>query len=114
MFQSILDAVFSEGAMSVWLPLLVSSLLTLVGGLLFKGKLDAKNKLFLAGLELATSAMAKLAASTENKVDDRIALGLKVLNDHFNNHGKTLPPVDEAKAKALFLAMHGVPSVGSK
>ncbi len=58
--------------------------------------------------------MSKLSASTENKVDDKIAFALRVLNDHFNNHGKTLAPVDEAKAKALFLAMHGVPSVGSK
>ncbi len=108
MLKSILDALFSEGSMAVWVPWLVGAVLSLVGGVIFKGKLDSKNALFLAGLNVAAEATAKLAPETANTVDDKIAFALKVLNDHFNAAGKTLAPVDEAKAKALFLAMHGV------
>lgn len=108
MLTTLLIQVFSESAMIVWLPWFASAMV-FVAGLLFKGRLDSKSALLHAGLSIASAAMNTIAPKTANTVDDKVAFGLKTLNDYFNAHGQTLQPVDEAKAKALFVALHPAP-----
>jgi hypothetical protein len=73
----------------------------------FKDKADAKEKLFKTGVEVAYNIVNDVAARTQNKVDDKIALGLKALKDFMALNGQSVSPVDEEKAKLLFQAMHG-------
>ncbi len=48
-----------------------------------------------------------LSKGTPNTVDDKIALALKLLNDYYNQNGKTLSPDAVAKAEELFRQMAG-------
>lgn len=70
-------------------------------------KTQAKEKLLKLGVEIAYIVMKEIAAKTDNKVDDKFAIGLKALNDFMNANGQQLTPVDEEKAKALFAQMTG-------
>jgi hypothetical protein len=63
---------------------------------------------FRAGVPVAYAIVNDISKRTPNKVDDKVALVLKALNDWMLAHGQPeLKPVDVEKAKLLFSAMHG-------
>lgn len=107
-----LSSLFSEGNINMLVTALLSVVLPLVMRLFFKDRAEAAEKLFAMGVEVAYNMVNDLAARTENKVDDKVALGLKFLNDFYAANGKKPSVVDEAKAKLLFAAMHGAEKVG--
>lgn len=60
-----------------------------------------------AGVSIAYDLVNDYAKTSPNKVDDKIALGLRFLRDALGPDASKLSPIDEAKAKQLFKAMHG-------
>lgn len=86
---------------------LVGAVLLFFFRAIFKDRAEAKEKLFKTGVEVAYNIVNDIAARTQNKVDDKIALGLKALKDFMALNGQSVSPVDEEKAKLLFQAMHG-------
>lgn len=74
---------------------------------LWKENLDRKEALFKTGVEIAFNVVNDIASRTENKVDDKVALGLKALKDYLALNGQKLSTTDEEKAKILFQAMNG-------
>lgn len=86
---------------------IVGSVLLFFFRAIFKDRADAKEKLFKTAVEVAYNVVNDIAARTDNKVDDKVALGLKALKDFMALNGQSVSAVDEEKAKLLFQAMHG-------
>ena len=86
---------------------IVGSVLLFFFRAIFKDKAEAKEKLFKTAVEVAYNVVNDIAARTNNKVDDKVALGLKALKDFMALNGQSVSAVDEEKAKLLFQAMHG-------
>lgn len=86
---------------------LIGSILLFFFRAIFKDRAEAKEKLFKTGVEVAYNIVNDIAARTDNKIDDKVALGLKALKDFMSLNGQAVSPVDEEKAKLLFQAMHG-------
>ncbi len=64
--------------------------------------------IFRAGVPIAFNIVNDIAARTDNKIDDKVALGLGALNDWLRANGQSeMKPVDVEKAKLLFSALHG-------
>ena len=85
---------------------IVAGLVAMVLRSIFKEQAAQKEQLLSLGIEIAYACVAEVAKRTENKVDDKIALGLGYLKSWLNANGQELKPVDEVKAKLLFQAMH--------
>jgi hypothetical protein len=83
------------------------AVLPVVARLLLKDKAEAAEKLFGAGVQVAYSVVNDIASRTTNKIDDKVAVGLKVFADYYASHGKTPSQLEEQRAKLLFSAMHG-------
>jgi hypothetical protein len=73
----------------------------------FKDRADKAETNFQTGVRLAYNIVNEISALTPNTVDDKVALGLKYLNDYVNAGGGKVSVADEARAKLLFKAMHG-------
>lgn len=86
---------------------IVGSILLFFFRAVFKDRAEAKERLFKTAVEVAYNVVNDISARTDNKVDDKVALGLKALRDFMSLNGQSVSPVDEEKAKLLFQAMHG-------
>lgn len=86
---------------------LVAALIGALARVIFKDRAEMAEKIFKTGVEVAYNAVNDKAKMSESKVDDKVAAGLGYLNEYYRLNGKKLGPVDEAKAKLLFSAMHG-------
>ena len=71
-----------------------------------RSKLAAYEAMFKMGVELAYKVVNDAAARSENKIDDKAALALKVLRDYLSSQGQALKANDEVRAKLLWSAMH--------
>lgn len=93
------------------LQLLIGSILLPALGFLFralfKDRADKAASNFSLGVQLAYSVVNEIAMRTDNKIDDKAALALKVLRDFLVAGGGKLDAAGEAKARILFQAMHG-------
>jgi len=58
------------------------------------------------GIPIAFNVVQEIARLTPNKVDDKVALGLKALADYAATHGVTPTEDHEDRAKLVFQAMH--------
>ena len=64
--------------------------------------------IFRAGVPIAFNIVNDIAKRTDNQIDDKVALGLSLLNDWLNVNGQpAMKAPDEEKAKLLFKALHG-------
>lgn len=107
MLTSILTALLSNPeVLAIVGSLLVSGLGFLMRAI-FKDKAAKAESNFASGVKIAYNLVNEVARLTPNKVDDKIALGLKFLDETLNQKGQPLKPVDVERAKALFKAMHG-------
>jgi hypothetical protein len=88
------------------MAIFVTALMFLVKMLLGE-KFTRNQKLFEMGVDVAYNIVNDLAKRTPNQVDDKVALGLKALQDWFKANGQTLSAAQAAKAKLLFQAMNG-------
>lgn len=61
---------------------------------------------FIQGVPVAFKVVDEIAKKTPNKVDDKIALGLKVLADFMGTHKAKLTGEQAERAKLLFHAIH--------
>ena len=86
---------------------IVGSVLLFFFRAIFKDRAEAKEKLFKTAVEVAYNVVNDIAARTDNKVDDKVALGLKALKDFMALNGQSVSAVDEEKAKLLFQEMNG-------
>lgn len=75
--------------------------------LIFKDRAEAREKIFRVGVEIAYGVVSDIAKRTSNKIDDKAALGLKVLRDFYATHNLKPSLADEERARLLFSAMHG-------
>ena len=73
---------------------------------IWKDQAARKAQLLEFGIEIAYACVSEVAKRTQTKIDDKIALGLDYLRKWLSANGQELQPVDEAKAKLLFQAMH--------
>jgi hypothetical protein len=104
--QTIVELLFSQGVMAVWLPFLFLAFCAL-GRLIWKDKVaftDERRSQFIQGVDLAYNVVNNVAAMSENKIDDKVAEGLKVLSAWLK---RDLKPAEVADAKLMFDAMHG-------
>lgn len=106
-----MDILLSEEALKL-LGGLLAALVAFVIRKWLKG--SVKEKILMAGIEVAYLMVSELAKRTETKVDDKVALALQYLREWLGTHGEELKPVDEAKAKMLFTAMHGKEKLAGK
>lgn len=98
-----LDLLLSPEVLMVVGPILLGAL-----ALLLKRWIPGADAMLKVGVQVAAAVVKAIAAATPNKVDDKVALALELLRDHYAKQGVELKPVDEAKAAALFREMHGV------
>lgn len=103
MVEAIIAALGGPGGIGV----IVGSVLLFFFRAIFKDRAEAKERLFKTAVEVAYNVVNDIASRTDNKVDDKVALGLKALKDFMALNGQPVSPVDEEKAKLLFQAMHG-------
>jgi hypothetical protein len=87
-------------------PVVVALVLRLLRAA-WKEKAENRERLLEAGIEIAYQCVNDVSKLTPNTVDDKVAMGLGYLREWLGAHGEKLKPVDEAKAKLLFQAMHG-------
>ena len=73
----------------------------------FKEKSGKAESNFLLGVQIAYLAVNEVAKRTPNEVDDKVALGLRILGEHLAKSNQALSAADAERAKALFSAMHG-------
>jgi len=75
-----------------------------------KAKIEESNRLlFEKGVDIAYNMVNDLSKRTENKIDDKIAIGLQYLRDFMfaNTGSRELSPEQEALAIQMFSAKHG-------
>jgi hypothetical protein len=106
-----MDSIFNDSAVSV-IASIIGGLVLFLVRTVWKEKADLKAKLFDIGVRVAYQVVNEVASRTENKIDDKIALGLKYLADYLSAHGLELTTQDETKAKLLFQAMHAQERAG--
>lgn len=58
------------------------------------------------GIPIAFWAVNEVAKRTENKIDDKVALGLKKLEEYLATHKVELKDEHASRAKLLFDALH--------
>ena len=104
--MQILSALLSPDVLVILGPIVIG-LIGMVLRAVFKEQAAAKEQAFSVGVEIAYAVVTEIAKRTENTIDDKAALALGVLRDWLKASGQTLTPVDEARAKLLFQAMHG-------
>lgn len=73
---------------------------------IWKEKSDAREQMLGLGIEIAYACVTEVAKRTDNKIDDKVAMALGFLKDWLSANGEEIKPVDEAKARLLFQAMH--------
>ena len=103
--QSLLAVLLTPEVLAILGPLVVGLVLKILRGI-WKEKAADREKLVSFGIEIAYACVAEVAKRTQNKVDDKVAMGLDYLRKWLNANGEELRPVDEEKAKLLFQAMH--------
>ena len=81
-------------------------LFTALGLFLKAAKKEAVDRVLDAAIPIAYRVVDEISRRTSNKVDDKVALGLKVLSDYVRTHDITLKPEHEARAKLVFSALH--------
>lgn len=101
-----MDILMSEEFLKI-AGMVLAVVLPFLARLVFKDKAEAAEKLFAMGVKIAYGVVSDIAARTPNKIDDKVALGLKVLHDYYASHGKTPSQLEQERAKLLFSAMHG-------
>lgn len=79
---------------------------TALGLFLKAAKKEAVDRVIDASIPIAFRVVDEIARRTPNKIDDKVALGLKVLADYVKTHDITLKPEHEARAKLVFNALH--------
>ena len=100
--SALLELLLKPESMAIF----VTALMFLVKMLLGE-KFTRNQKLFEMGVDVAYNIVNDLAKRTPNQVDDKVALGLKALQDWFHAHGQVLSAAQSDKAKLLFQAMNG-------
>lgn len=89
----------------------IGALLTFVVGLIGRDRLRKwkVNKIVTVGVPIAYHVVNEIARRTPNKIDDKIAEGLRVLKEYLKTEGVKDSEVTEehlAKARLLFDALH--------
>jgi hypothetical protein len=75
---------------------------------IFKDRADAAEKMFQMSVEVAFNLVNDVAKRTDNKLDDKVALGLQFLHDYYASQGMPEPtPAQIERAKLLFSALNG-------
>ena len=90
--------------LSIVVPLVALGLGALLRGL-FKG-VDAE-KFLAAGIAIIYPLVDQVSKGTQNTIDDKVALALKLLNEYYKASGKTLPSASTAKAEEIFKQLAG-------
>src|SRR5262245_24967875 len=85
----------------------VGSALMFVLRLVFKDKSDRAASNFTLGLRLVHEVLKEVAPRTQNTLDDKIEMGVRLLREFMEADGHSLSPGNEAQARMLFKAMHG-------
>lgn len=81
-------------------------LFTALGLFLKSQKRAAVDKIIDMAIPVAYKVVDEIARRTPNKIDDKVALGLKVLAEYAATHDIELKPEHEARAKMVFSALH--------
>lgn len=114
MITTLLSALLAFALSPTGLGLLVSGLGGILLALIRRSQKAARyESLFKDAVAIAYDVVNDIAAKTPNKIDDKVAVGLDVLRQYLGLHGVEATPVDEAKAKLLFQAMHGSEKAGA-
>jgi hypothetical protein len=74
---------------------------------LLKDKYSKNEAVFGQGVDIAFNMVNDLSKRTENKVDDKVAEGLKALQAYLATHGQSPTEKQLERAKLLFQAMNG-------
>jgi hypothetical protein len=106
MWQSVLKVVLEVLFRPESLSILMAALMFLAKAIL-KDRYDEKAAMFEKAVDVAFNVVNNVAKLTPNKIDDKVALGLKALSEYFKTHGKSASPAELERAKLLFQAMNG-------
>ncbi|QDE83328.1 hypothetical protein [Myxococcus xanthus] len=80
----------------------------------WKDKAEARLRAFAQYVEYAYFAVESFASKTATTVDDKLALGLKLLGEQMARHGYKLTAQESEDAKLRFEALHGAGKAAAK
>ena len=108
-----MEKFLEPAVMAIWVPVL-GGLIGLFLRLYFKDKSAQAEDALRSGAVIAYHMVNNVSALTPNKVDDKIALALKMLNEYMATKGQTLTEERSEQAKMIWNAMHGAEKVAGK
>lgn len=102
-----MDSLFSEEVLKMLAPIFATVLSALLGLFIRNAaKKAVAEKIIDAAIPVAYQVVNEIARRTENKIDDKIALGLKVLAEFASTKGVQVTEAQKTRAALVFQALH--------